>query len=536
MTAPTSDAPARTAPRLGIAAGLISLATMLSRVLGLVREQLFAALFGASMFADAFIVAFRIPNLLRDLFAEGALSSAFVPAFKDSLKRDGQPAAYHLGNRVVGNLLVVVGAIALLAAIFTPEIVDAMARRYDDIPGKAELTIELTRIMLPFIVLVSLAAVAMGMLNAQDRYAAPALAPAMFNVVSIAIGLGLWLSGFDGRWVAIGWSVGTLAAGLAQLGIQLPVLWRLGWRPTLAFDLALRDPQVRRVALVMAPAVIGVAAMQVNVFVNTMFATEEAGAAAWLNYAFRFLQLPIGVFGVAIATVSTTRYADASSDGDRAAMSRHLVEGLRMVAFLCVPATVGLLLLGRPIVRLIYQHGNFTGYDTIFTAAALDYYVVGLVAYAAVKVIAPAFYATRQARIAVAASLTAVGGNVLSNVLLHPHYGYRVLALGTAIAAILNCAVLYTMFHRRIAAIAHGALVAYVLRIGGAAAVMAVAVWAVHKGIFAIVDDSLLARLVLVFVPVGVGAGVYGGVCMLLRVEELEQTAGKLIRRLRRRR
>lgn len=535
MTAPT-DVPARAAPRLGIAAGLISLATMLSRVLGLVREQLFAALFGASMFADAFIVGFRIPNLLRDLFAEGALSSAFVPAFKDSLKRDGQAAAYQLGNRIVGNLMVIVGSIALLAAIFTPGIVDAMAGSYDEVVGKQELTIELTRIMLPFIVLVSLAAVAMGMLNAQDRYAAPALAPAMFNVVSIAIGLGLWVSGASGRWVAIGWSVGTLAAGLAQLGIQLPALWKLGWRPRLAFDLALRDPHVRRVALVMAPAVIGVAAVQLNVFINTMFATEEAGAAAWLNYAFRFLQLPIGVFGVAIATVSTTRYADASSDGDRAAMARHLVEGLRMVAFLTVPATVGLLLLGRPIVRLIYQHGNFTGYDTIFTAAALDYYVVGLVAYAAVKVIAPAFYATRQARIAVIASLTAVAGNVTSNLVLHPIYGYRVLALGTAIAALLNSTVLYTMFHRRIAAIPHRALIVYLVRIAAAALVMSVGVWLAHRQLDLWLGHATLgSRLIVVLVPVVLGAAIYAAACAALRIEELDQMGGKVLRRLRRR-
>jgi putative peptidoglycan lipid II flippase len=536
MSSPDSAPPARRKVRLGVAAGLISLATMLSRILGLVREQLFAALFGATAFADAFIVAFRIPNLLRDLFAEGALSSAFVPAFKDSLKRDGQAAAYHLGNRVVGNLLVVVGAIVLIAGAFTPSIVDIMAGRFDETPGQFELTVTLTRIMLPFLVLVSVAAVAMGMLNAQDRYAAPALAPAMFNVVSIVIGLGLAFGHIHGRWIAMGWAFGTLLSGAAQLGIQLPSLWKLGWRPRIALDLALRDPQVRRVALVMAPAIIGVAAVQLNVFINTIFATQEPGAPAWLNYAFRFLQLPIGVFGVAIATVSTTRYADAASDGDRPAMSHHLVEGLRMVAFLCVPATAGLLLLGRPIIRLIYQHGRFTGMDTIFTAAALDYYVVGLVAYAAVKVIAPAFYAMGKARIAVVASLTAVAGNVTSNILLHPIYGYRVLAAGTALAAILNCTVLYAMFHRRIAAIPHLALLRYLVRVTAAALVMAVAVWLLHRELDLWVGhDSTVSRLLVVGVPVLVGAAVYAGACLALRIEEIEQLGGKLVRRIRRR-
>lgn len=521
--------------KLGVAAGLISLATMLSRLLGLIREQLFAALMGAGVLADAFNVAFRIPNLLRDLFAEGALSAAFVPTFKATLKKEGPDQAYRLGNVIAGNLLVIVGSLVLAGALFAPQIVEAMAGDFAATPGKSELTIELTRIMLPFLALVSLAAVAMGMLNAQEKFAAPALAPALFNVVSICVGLGLWAAGVSGKWVAIGWSVGTLLGGLAQLGIQLPPLWRRGWRPRLGLDLALRDPAVRRVALVMAPAVIGVAAMQLNIFINTMFASSEPGAVSWLNYAFRFLQLPIGVFGVAIGTVSTTRYADASADGDREAMSRHLVEGLRLVAFLTVPATVGLMLLDREIIRLVYEHGRFHAWDTIATAAALDYFAIGLVAYAAVKVIAPAFYAMQMTRIAVTASVVAVAGNVISNVLLHPHYGYRVLALGTALAAILNVTVLYVMFSRRVAKIPHLALFKYLVQIGIAAGVMAGAVygtWRVLEGVFG--HASIGPQLVCALVPVTVGALVYAAACWVLRIEELSHFTGKLGRRLRR--
>ncbi len=527
--------PASARPRLGRTAGLISLATMLSRVLGLVREQLFAALLGAGRYADAFNVAFRIPNLLRDLFAEGALSAAFVPAFKATLKRDGQIAAWRLGNRVAGNLLVITGIIVLTAALFAPHIVDAMAAKYHQVPGKHELTVELTRVMLPFLMFVSLAAVSMGMLNAQDRYTAPALAPALFNVVSIAVGLGLWAAGIDGRWVALGWAIGTLGGGLAQLLIQLPPLWRGGWRPRLGLDLTLKDPDVRRVALVMAPAIIGVAAVQLNVFINTMFATSEAGAVSWLNYAFRFLQLPIGVFGVAIGTVSTTRYADAAAEGDRPAMSRHLVEGLRLVAFLTVPATVGLVLLDTEIIRLIYERGRFTGRDTGMTAAALDFFVIGLVAYAAVKVIAPAFYAVQRTRIAVTASVVAVAGNLIANILLHPHYGYRVLALGTALAALLNFTILYVMFHRAIAPIAHRALVVHLAKILVAAGVMAAAVWGCARGLDELFGHaSLLARLADALIPVGVGGAVYALACHALHVDELRAISDKLLRRLRR--
>lgn len=521
--------------KLGRAAGLISIATMFSRLLGLIREQLFAALMGAGVLADAFNVAFRIPNLLRDLFAEGALSSAFVPAFKHTLKKEGPDQAYRLGNVVAGNLLAITGGLVLAAALFAPQIVAGMAGDYASTPGKVELTVELTRLMLPFLVLVSLAAVAMGMLNAQDRYGAPALSPALFNVVSIVVGLGLWVAGVDGRWVAIGWSIGTVLGGLAQLGVQLPSLWALGWRPRLGLDLRLRDPAVRRVALVMAPAIIGVAAVQVNVFVNTMFASSEPGAVSWLNYAFRFLQLPIGVFGVAIGTVSTTRYADAAADDDRDAMAKHLVEGLRLVAFLTIPATVGLWLLHQPIIRMIYQHGVFTPWDTIASATALRYFVIGLVAYAAVKVLAPAFYAMRLTRIAVTASLVAVAGNLISNALLHPIYGYKVLALGTALAALLNFAVLYTMFDRRIAKLPHLALLAYLARIGVAALVMGAAVWGskeLFEHVFSI--HALHARLIDAIGPVIVGGIVYAAACSVLRIEELTQFTGKLGRRLRR--
>ena len=537
MTDPPSDAappaspspPGRAAAR---AVGMISAATMLSRVLGLVREQFFAALLGASWLADAFNVAFRIPNLLRDLFAEGALAQAFVPTFKAAFKRDGKAQAYTLANRVAGTALVVVGLIVIAGAALAPGIVQAMAGDFAEVPGKLELTILLTRIMMPFLAIVSLSAVAMGMLNAQERFAAPALAPACFNVMSIVVGLGLYLAGVSGTWVAIGWAGGAVLGGLAQLGVQLPSLWRSGYRPRLRADLLLRDPGVRRVALLMAPAVGGLAAVQLNIFINTMFASSEDGAVSWLNYAFRFLQLPIGVFGVAIATVSTTRYADAAADGDRAALSAHLREGLRLVLFLTVPATVGLLLLGEPIIRLIFERGRFHAQDTQATAVALELFATGLVAYAAVKVVAPAFYAMNMARVAVIASMSAVAGNLLINVTLHPIYGYRILALGTASAALLNVAVLYVMFHRRIHAVPHRDLAVYLMRVAAAGAVMGACVWGAWQGVRALVGiDGMGARLLGVLAPVTVGVAVYALACRALRIEELSQIVARLRRR-----
>ncbi|WP_428262350.1 murein biosynthesis integral membrane protein MurJ [Haliangium sp.] len=543
MTPPSSTPPAPADPaadpaarrkRTAGAVGMISAATMLSRVLGLVREQLFAALLGASAFADAFNVAFRIPNLLRDLFAEGALAQAFVPTFKASLKRDGKAAAFALANRVAGTLLVVIGLIVIAGVLTAPGIVSVMAGDFAEIPGKLGLTVTLTRIMMPFLAIVSMSAVAMGMLNAQDRFAAPALAPACFNVMSILVGLGLHLSGASGPSVAIGWAIGAVLGGLAQIGIQLPGLLRAGFRPFLRPDLLLRDPGVRRVALLMAPAVGGLAAVQLNIFINTMFASSEDGAVSWLNYAFRFLQLPIGVFGVAIATVSTTRYADAAADGDRPAMAEHLREGLRLVLFLTVPATAGLLLLGEPIIRLIFERGQFTASDTQSTTAALELFVVGLCAYAAVKVVAPAFYAVNRARIPVLASISAVAGNLIMNITLHPLYGYRILALGTATAAILNFTILYMMFQRHIGATGHTALLRYLARVGLAAAIMSAAVWATWTGLDTWLGTAgFVVRLVGALAPVAVGGLVYALACRVLRVEELSLLLARLRRRRR---
>ena len=518
--------------RLARTAGLISAATMLSRLFGLVREQLFAALLGASLLADAFIVAFRIPNLLRDLFAEGALSQAFIPTFQRERTHRGDDAAFDLGNRVAGTLLVIVGSLVLLGALFATPICDFLGQNFDENPGQLELAATLTRIMLPFLPVISLAAVAMGMLNAHHRFTAPALAPAMFNIACIAVGSGIYLAGVEGEWVVIAWSIGTLLGGLCQLGIQLPSLWKLGYRPRLRVDLAFRHPQLRKIRALMLPAIGGLAAVQINIIVNTLFATTQDGAATCLNYAFRFLQLPIGVFGVAIATVSTTRYGDAASRADPEAAARHLAEGLRLTFFLTVPATVGLVLLAEPIVRLIYFRGAFDLKALVWTTDALKLYAVGLTAYSAVKVIAPAFYAFDSARIPMLASMAAVAINLALNISLHPRYGFRVLALGTAVAALVNVITLYACFQRRIAAPSHARLLGYFVRIALAAAVMGAAVWGLGDWLAAhTTGDGLGRRALLALGPVGAGALVYVLACVVLRIEELRHYTERLAKR-----
>jgi putative peptidoglycan lipid II flippase len=521
-----------TAARLGRLAGLVSAATAASRLLGLVREQVFAATLGASNVADAFVGAFRLPNLWRDLLAEGALSAALVPAYRAELTNRGEAAAHRLSARLLGNVLVAVGLAVILAMLAAPALAELFLGDFANVPGKLDLAATLLTAMLPFILIASVTAIAMGVQQAREHFVAPALSPAVFNLVSIAIGIGLALSGRSTREVAIGWAVGTLLAGLAQLGLQVPSLWRLGWRPRLGLDLRLRDPAVRRVVVTMGPAIIAGAAIQLNVFIDTMFAAQDPGAVAWLGYAFRFLQLPLGIFAVAIATVSTTRYADAAAARDPQALASHVADGLRLISFLCVPAMVGLVLDGDAIVRLIYQHGRFAPRDTAATGAALDVYALGLPAYAAIKVLAPATYAFDRARLAAAAAAVAIVGHYLGDRLLHERGGFEALAASTATAAYANAAILYLGIHRGIAALPHRALADHLARVMIAAAVMGGVVWSVA----AVLEDavgggSLAARAITALGPVVAGAATYAAATVALGVPE----ARAIVRRLRRR-
>lgn len=523
---------ARAPARMGAMAALVSAATMLSRVLGLVREQLFAALLGASAFADAFVVAFRIPNLLRDLFAEGALSAAFVPTFTDTLKNQGRAQAIRLANLVIGAILVVVGGLTLLGIYFAPWIVDAMAPGFSEVEGKRDITVLCTRIMFPFLPLVSLAAVTMGQLNAQERFGPPAFASALFNVVAILGGLFLFWAGAREEQAVIGWSIFTLLGGAAQLLIQVPVARALGHRFKLLVDFA--DPGLRRIARLMGPATVGLAATQVNLFVNTIFASKVEGAPAWLSYAFRLMQLPIGVFGVAVATIATAGLAKRAAEKDLEGMQSTLGQGLRLVAFLTVPSMIGLIALREPIVRLLFEHGRFQPADTVATAWATLGYAVGLYAYAGVKVVAPAFYALDRARIPLYASLTAVATNILFNVLLFPVLSFKGLALGTSLAAALNFGVLIFAFRREVG-LRLGATVGHLLRVLVAAFPCGLAAIAVAGAVESWLGVELVpARILAVGLAIVAGASAYALACKALRVRELEELTAFVARRLRR--
>jgi putative peptidoglycan lipid II flippase len=467
-------------PGLIRSAGLAGIATLTSRVLGLVRDQVLAALFGAGNDMDAFIVAFRIPNLVRDLFAEGAMSAAFVPAFTRHLTLHGKAAAWRLGNSVLNTVLIGTLAIVALGVVFARPLVTLYAGDYAAVPGKLELTIELTRVMLPFLTTVAVAAVAMGMLNSLHHYFVPALSPAMFNIATIGCAvflipvmpsLGL------PRILAI--AIAVLLGGIGQVLVQWPPLRREGFRYEPVVDR--HDPALRDVLLLMGPGTIGLAATQINIFINTLLATGQGtGAVSWLTYAFRLMYLPIGLFGVSIATAALPAISRDAARNDVAGVRTTVSRGLAMMLALNVPATVGLLVLAKPIVQLLFEHGRFTASDTDATAAALRFYAVGLVGYSAARIASPAFYALRQSRTAVSVSVAAIGANVILSISLAGLMGFRGLALATAIAAIGNGGVLVFLLRRRLQGIEGQRLAMAFAKVLVAAAAMAAAAWTIQ--------------------------------------------------------
>jgi putative peptidoglycan lipid II flippase len=524
--------------RLARSAGLIGLATLTSRLLGLVRETVLAAVFGASasMQMDAFNVAFRIPNLLRDLFAEGAMTAAFVPTFTRTLTADGKDAAWRLGNLVMNALLVVTGFLVVLGILFAPQITTALASEtFTSRPGALTLTSQLTRIMLPFLTTLAVAAAMMGMLNSLRRFFIPSLSPSMFNVASIFSAFALVpLMPRFGLEPIVGIAIGTLLGGLGQIVIQWPTLRKEGFRyqPIVSF----KDPAVREILRLMAPATIGLAAVQVNVFVNTHLATgQEQGAVSWLQFAFRLMYLPIGIFGVSIATASLPDISRQAAANDLRSIRATVSRGLRMMLMLNVPATIGLMVLAEPIVALIYERQAFAAYDTRATAAALMFYAPGLLGYSAVKIASPTFYSLRDSRTPVIVSVLSIAANLAMNLVLVRVMGYRGLALGTAIAAMLNAVVLLWLLRGRLEGIEGNRVAIAFAKITGASLLMGLAAHLAAAWLTTLTPDGgELAKMVRVFGGITAGVLVLAGSARLLRIDEFNDAAGRVLRRFQR--
>lgn len=521
-------------------AGIVGIAVMGSRLLGLVREQVIAAMFGPGKVLDAFLAAFQIPNLLRDLFAEGALSTAFTTTFSKTLEKDGERPAWHLASLLFSAMILIMGAVCLLGILFSPWLVQVTNFGFHEVEGKFELAVRLTRILFPFILFVSLAAVVMGILNARHLFGLPASASTVFNIVSVVSGVALafvfdpqesWRHPNFGQRAVYGVTLGVLLGGMAQLGMQLPALWRQGYRFTWELDFG--NERLRQVWSLAWPSMIAGAAVQVNVLVNGMFASEINGARGWLNCAFRLMQFPIGIFGVAIATVTLPTIARLHARAEMVTIGKTIEESLRLAFFLTIPATVGLVVLAPDIIRVIYEHGKFHAGDTALTAGALRAYAMGLSGYAAIKVLTPCFYALDRRRTPLMVSLVGIGVNLVMNFTLIKvfHLGHVGLAASTGVLAIVNFLQLAVYLRRDVTCGSLAGWVRFFLTVSLPAVACGMTVYFLKHGLAGYGDDFpwLVAAL---GVEIAVGGIVFLGVSWLLRVDETHALAQALLRRV----
>jgi len=502
---------------------LVSSATFVSRLFGLIREQVFAFLFGAGFATDAFVAAFRIPNLLRDLFAEGALSAAFVPVFTDYLVNKDKKEAFRLGNLVVNALLVVLSVIVIVGILIAPVIVDLIAPGFGSIPGKSELTALLARIMFPFLLLISLAAVAMGMLNSLRHFGVPAFAPVLLNLGMILAGF--FISPFFAQPI-IGMAIGVLLGGLGQWACQIPTLRKEGYRykPVLSFS----DPGVKRIILLMTPAILGLASTQINIFVNTIIASLlPQGSPSYLNYSFRLMHFPLGVFGVAVATVTLPVVATYAAQKDVPNVLSTCASSLRLVFFLTLPSIFFLSVGARPIISVLYQHGRFTFTDTIFTSQALIFYAIGLFAYASVRVIAPVFYSFGDTKTPVKVSVLAVAVNIVLNLSLMRPLSFKGLALATSLSAMVNMFTLMSLLRKRIGPLDLCDLSSHFLKMLGCSAFMGAVLWAFQKAVPLNLESApLLNKVLYVLALCLLALGSYVLASLLLKIKELSLVVG----------
>ncbi len=503
---------------------------MLSRVSGLIREILMARLFGAGQAYDAFLLGFRIPNLTRDLFAEGALSAAFVPTFSDYLANKGHAPAARLARLVATAIVLFVGALCVLGVVFSPTLVGLLAPGFADVPGKSDLAIRMTRIMFPFLLLVALAAQAMGILNACNLFGVPALASSFFNIGSLAFGLllGFAIGPFLGLSPIEGMAWGVVGGGALQLLWQVPSLRRRGFTFRPAFDW--RDPGLRHIVRLMGPAIVGNAAVQINVMVNTNFASriEDAirgpdGPVSWLSYAFRFFQLPLGVFGVAIASATLPAISRSLAGGNMIEFRRTLSRSLGVVFLLTAPSSIGLVVLGRAMIAAIFEGGKFDAYDTGQTAMALSCYAAGLAGYSAVKVLNPAFYALNDSRTPMLVSLGSIAINYAAAATLvrYTSLGHAGLALSTSAVALFSFVCLFWVLRSRAGGVYGRDLAASVLKVALASLLMGAAVAVSADLVKRALGESRLGNLTTLATSIPLGLAVYWGACRALRVPEL---------------
>ncbi|MHB8914458.1 MAG: murein biosynthesis integral membrane protein MurJ [Thiobacillus sp.] len=485
----------------------VSSMTLLSRILGFVRDTVIARAFGAGMFTDAFFVAFKIPNLLRRLFAEGAFSQAFVPILAEYKNRHGQAATKMLVNQVGSALTLVLVIVALLGILGAPWVAYVSAPGFVDEPDKFALTVSLLRITFPYIIFISLVALAAGILNTYSRFSVPAFAPALLNVAMI--GAALWMAPyFNPPVLALGW--GVALGGVLQLTWMLPHLMKLGMmpRPTFRFN----EPGVRRILALMAPATLGVSVAQISLLINTIFASFLAtGSVSWLYYADRLMEFPSGMLGVALGTILLPSLAKHYADDSPDEYSRLLDWGLRLTLMLALPAAIALAVLAVPLITTLFHYGQFQAHDVWMTRNALVAYSLGLLGLILVKVLAPGFYARQNIRTPVKIAIFTLIATQLMNLIFIGPFKHAGLALAIGLGACLNAGLLLHLLRK------HGIFqpqpkwMSYILRVSAAGILMGAILWFAMGSADWWLAHGFAARIMRLSMLVAVGALAYFG-------------------------
>lgn len=421
--------------------------TTLSRVLGFVRDLVIAQFMGAGLGADAFFMAFKIPNLQRRLFAEGALSAAFIPTYVETLQKAGRPEAERLARIIFTFAAIGLALITVLGVAFSPWLVRIIAPGFYDVPAKFQLTVDLTRVMFPYIFFISLVALAAGVLNSLGRFAAPAAAPIVLNVCMItAVGVFCTYYGVE-PYVALAW--GVVAAGILQLALQFPFMAKEGIRIRPDFDF--RHPALKRIGRLFVPAAFGGAAYQINVMIGTILASYlPQGCVSYLYYADRIVELPLGMFAIALGTAVLPSMSRQAANGDMPALTQSVSFSLRLIAFFTIPASVALILLREPIIAVLFQRGRFTWIDTQGASYALLYFTVGLWAFSALKVVTQAFFSLKDTKTPVWVFIGAMVVNLVAGLALMGPMAQGGLALATSLAAAFNVLVLFVILVKRL--------------------------------------------------------------------------------------
>jgi len=507
--------------RLTRAAGIISAATFLSRVLGYVRDVLIAGYFGTGVYADAFIAAFRIPNMLRRLFGEGSLGIAFVPVLSECLTQKGRQEAYRLAGSAMRILALILTVAVVLGILGAPWITRMIAYGFLDSPDKFELTVSLTRWMFPYVFFIGMLALCMAILNVLGHFASPALAPSLLNLAMIAAMLFAAALTKDSTVRVYALAVGVLIGGVLQLLLQIPFLIRQGLRFRQKTPWV--HPAMRRVGTLFIPATAGAAVVQVNSLVGNLLASFlETGSVSYLYYADRLVQFPLGLFGISAAIAVMPSFARQAAAADFAALKETFVFALNTVFFVTLPSMAGLILLREPIVALLFERGAFDASATRMTALALLYYAVGLWAFASLRIVASVFYALQDARTPVRCAALSMLANLLLGLLLMKPMDHAGLALALSLAAMLNLAMLLVFLRRRIGAVGGKRILTSACKTTVGSAIMAFGVWLAAGPVLSITAATPGRRAAGLFVIIVFAILIYAAVSRWLHGKEFK--------------